>query len=213
MHQRKHKSYQSPMSLGKVVGPLLVVLVIILVLYSILSGFRKGPKVTSVVPSPSSTPVVTTPSQNIITTPQDQIKVIKAGITSELFSTYSMNLSSGWTSTHETDQVAGTDRVVITKDEYSLTVSQLSGEANRCSFPAETPPPNALTFKSYVGIPGVTRLFRRGTNDERTYTVCERKIDVYETPTTFGFITYTVPKPADPIMLNEMDAMTASLNQ
>lgn len=218
IHHAKANVYQTSPSLGKILVPFIVIILIIVIVHAALTS----PKGNSVSVAPTATPIPSvTPASAALPAPSPaeavQQKTIKAGMDSDIFTAYSLNLSTGWISTHESNVDAKTDDVTLTKEVanvvYTLVISQAAGGAGSCVYPGEPSQQMSQTFTSYVGIPGITHQFRRGTTDGKTHTVCEKKIDSYAFPTTFGYITYKTPAKADPAILNEMDAMVASLSK
>jgi hypothetical protein len=105
--------------------------------------------------------------------------------------------------------------LTLTKGDYRLVVTQGGGDSGLCIFGgAPTPTGEAHFWQEYpsgVEIAGGSAPFMRGTIDGLTHFVCEKTSDQFTQLTSFGYITYTTPSPADPAILAEMDGMVASL--
>ena len=134
---------------------------------------------------------------------------MSAGIKNQLFSPYQVTVLNAWANNHVSNTAS--DTLTLTKGQYVLTISEAAGGAGSCDYPQDTPEPMAQSFTNFVGITGTFAQFRRGTSDNKTYTVCEQKSGGFAFPTSVGYITYTVPSQADQATLAEMDGMVASL--
>jgi hypothetical protein len=168
------------------------------------------------LPKPSVTQAITSPAVIQVTptgvlSPTPDFKKVSAGIKNQLFSPYSVMVPSGWVDNHATNTAS--DTLTLTKGQYLLTISQAAGGTGSCNYPGDTVEPMAQVFTNFVGITGTFSQFRRGTSDNKTYTVCEQKSTGFSFPTSVGYITYAVPTSADQATLAEMDAMVASLTK
>lgn len=166
------------------------------------------------LPKPSVTQAIISPVVTLVTptgvlSPTPSFKKVSAGMKNQLFSPYSVMVPSGWVDNHATNTAS--DTLTLTKGQYLLTISQAAGGAGSCNYPGDTVEPMAQVFTNFVGITGTFSQFRRGTSDNKTYTVCEQKSTGFSFPTSVGYITYAVPTSADQATLAEMDAMVASL--
>jgi hypothetical protein len=144
-------------------------------------------------------------------TPTPAAKKVSAGIKNQLFSPYMVTIPAGWVDNHTTNTAS--DALTVTQGQYVLTISQAAGGAGSCDYPGDTPEPMAQVFTNFVGITGTFSQFRRGTADNKTYTVCEQKSGGFVFPTSVGYITYNVPVQADQAILSAMDQMIASLTK
>jgi hypothetical protein len=169
-------------------------------------------------PQPTITQAQATVSATIMPSPTGMVtptnatsKKVSAGIKNQLFSPYTVTIPSSWADDHTVNTAS--DTLTITKGQYVLTISQAAGEVGSCDYPGDTPEPMAQTFSNFVGITGTFSQFRRGTSDNKTYTVCEQKSTGFAFPTSIGYITYNVPTQADQATLAEMDGMVASLTK
>jgi hypothetical protein len=167
------------------------------------------------IPKPSVTQAIISPvviqssPTSMVITPTPAAKKVSAGIQNQLFSPYTVTVPAGWADDHTTNTAS--DTLTITKGQYVLTISQAAGGAGSCLYPGDTPEAMAQTFTNFVGITGTFSQLRRGTTDNKTYTVCEQKSGGFAFPTSVGYIIYNVPMSADQATLAEMDGMVASL--
>lgn len=142
-------------------------------------------------------------------------KTVSAGIKTEYFVPYTIVVAPGWTVTHESDSSRPLDKLTLTRGDYSLVVYQAGSGIEACIFGgAPTPIGEAHLWQEYptgVSISGASRQYMRGTTDGKLYIVCEKKDSGYLSVTPMGGIMYTVPNPADPAILAEMDGMVATL--
>jgi hypothetical protein len=150
------------------------------------------------------------PTGTVSPTPTGSKKV-SAGMKNALFSPYTVMVPAGWTENHTTNTAS--DTLTLTKGQYTLTISQAAGGGGSCDYPGDAVEPMAQVFTNFVGITGTFSQFRRGTSDNKTYTVCEQKSTGFAFPTSVGYITYNVPASADQATLAEMDGMVASLTK
>jgi hypothetical protein len=159
----------------------------------------------------NTSPTVVQPALTIIPNPTSSLKKVSAGMKNQLFSPYAVMVPPGWVDNNTVNTVS--DTLTLTKGQYVLTISQAAGGAGSCNYPGDTPEPMAQVFTNFVGITGTFSQFRRGTTDNKTYTVCEQKSGGFSFPTSVGYITYNVPTQADQSSLGEMDQMVASLTK
>ncbi len=139
-------------------------------------------------------------------------KKVTAGMQTTFFKQYAVIVPPGWVDKHESDSAAKTDKLTITKNGYILTISQAAGGGGSCIFPGGSPQPMSQAFTSFIEISGASAQYRRGTSDGISYTICEKRTESWGFPTSYGYITYIVPKLADQsVIKNEMDEMVASL--
>ena len=171
---------------------------------------------TTLTPSPTAVMTQTTVSPTLApspigttVTPTPASKTVSAGIKNQLFTPYTLTVPLDWTDNHTSNTAS--DTLTVTKGQYVLTISQAAGGAGSCDYPGDTPQPMAQVFTNFVGITGTFSQFRRGTSDNKTYTVCEQKSGGFSFPTSVGYITYSVPVQADQATLAQMDGMIASL--
>jgi hypothetical protein len=174
--------------------------------------FVMSPKPTAMIIPVGTTSASITPS--ITTTPSPTgaaSKKVSAGIKNQLFSPYTVTVPSSWTDSHTANTAS--DTLTLTKGQYVLTISQAAGGAGSCDYLGDTVEPMAQVFSNFVGITGTFSQFRRGTSDNKAYTVCEQKSGGFSFPTSVGYITYATPVQVDQATLAEMDGMVASLTK
>jgi hypothetical protein len=144
-------------------------------------------------------------------------KTVSAGIKTEYFTPYTIVAAPGWADTHESDPSRPFDKLTLTRGDYSLNIVQAGAGIEACIFGgAPTPTGIAQLWQEYptgVSISGVSAQYMRGTSDGKLYIVCVEQGSGFASMTPFGGIMYTVPSPADPATLAEMDGMVASLRQ
>lgn len=211
-------STKKGINLWKFISLILIALLLVVVIYEL--GKSQVPSKNTFVmpPRPTVTQEQATNSSVIILSPTGIVtptsavsKKVSAGIKNQLFSPYALMIPSGWADNHTANTAS--DTLTVTKGQYVLTISQAAGGAGSCDYPGDTPEPMAQSFTNFVGITGTFSQFRRGTADNKTYTVCEQKSTGFVFPTSVGNITYNVPSQADQATLSEMDGMVASLTK
>jgi len=211
-------STKKGINIWKFISILLVVALLAVGLYEL--GKSQTPSKNTYVISPRTTVVQTqatvsaTVTQSLALTPTPTgatSKKITAGIKNQLFSPYVVIVPSSWADNHTANTAS--DTLALTKGQYILTISQGAGGAGSCDYPGDTVEPMAQVFTNFVGITGTFSQFRRGTSDNKTYTVCEQKSGGFSFPTSIGYITYNTPVQADQATLAEMDGMIASLTK
>jgi hypothetical protein len=203
-------------NLWKFISIVLIVVLLGVGIYEL--GKSQTPTKNTFVISPKPTVIITqatvsaTITPSIATTPTGTTsKKVSAGIKNQLFSPYAVTVPSGWADNHTANTAS--DTLTLTKGQYILTISQAAGGAGSCDYPGDTVEPMAQVFSNFVGITGTFSQFRRGTSDNKAYTVCEQKSTGFSFPTTVGYITYNTPVQADQATLAEMDGMVASLTK
>lgn len=136
------------------------------------------------------------------------------------FPSYSISYPETWTRDVENDGV--TDSIVLVKGEYSIKIFQAPAEGGLCVF--EDPFPTGNPFiqdfrgKKYVEVANsvgeMRRIARPSQNSFTNHTFCMKTITSngsFGMPTTYGFITYSVPDKEDKNMLAEMDQIIQTL--
>ena len=148
-----------------------------------------------------------------------QKKKVKAGMNSDAtsFKPYSVELPEGWTDTRE--QSAITDKLILTKNGYSVSIYQAAIGGGGCLYKGDAEVMMAQKFTNFAAIAGKNADFRRSWNEDAAakiaYTVCQKNTSdgSYGSPTTFGAVSATAPKPADDTILGELDSIVASLTK
>ena len=160
--------------------------------------------------APSQTPQSSaTASATPISSPKPTSTTVSAGVKTDAFIPYTIQIPNGWTNQHTYESTV--DKLVITKGGYSLTIVEGGVGGGICTYPGEAPQQMSQTFTSFVGITGTQSQLRRGTSDSINYTVCEQKASGFGFPTQFGYITYITQSNPDSSILAEMDGMVASI--
>jgi hypothetical protein len=173
--------------------------------------FRQGSPVPVLMPTTTPAAVTQLPTE-APTEPAASAegKTVTAGQAFAVFTRYTIAVPAGWTDMNQV--VEGVvDTLLITKGEYTLMISQAEAGGGQCHFEGE--PGEGQVFPTAgVSISGTASEFMRGSGDDGlNWTVCEMGPDTFGFPTTFGYITYQTPSPADEATLAEMDGMVASL--
>ena len=163
------------------------------------------PTTTSVAVKPTSAPVQTT-----------SVNAGSAGHTK-----YSVAVPQDWQTDHTLAE-ADMDKLIISKNGFGVTIYQANMGGSMYSFAdAKVDGPMAQeytgTYTDFVGATG--EKYRRIDSSvqnkpgEKNYTVLVYGIDAYQTPTTFGAISYTTPIAPDEKMLETMDSIISSLKK
>jgi hypothetical protein len=215
---KSEKPARKGINLWKFISVLLIVLLIGGLAYEFGKGQISFPNSSVPTPSPTNTITKATTSATLTASPTGALtptltsgKTVSAGIKNDLFNPYSLIVPSSFAVNHTANTAS--DTLTITKGQYVLTISQAAGGAGSCDYPGDTPEPMAQVFSNFVGITGTFSQFRRGTSDNKTYSVCEQKSGGFSFPTSVGYITYSVPIQADQATLAEMDGMIASIKK
>jgi hypothetical protein len=168
----------------------------------------------TVTPAPTNTPTPTiTPSPTPTPIPLTQVQ---GGSSSQTL--YTIMTPPGWEQNREHDDNLNTDKLTLTKNGYTVLIYQAPTGGAACWYQGDSAPEGpSVFFKSFVNINGTDgRIYRRGAaepkNERQGYTICEKK-DAFQTPTTFGHITYNAPKNPDETLLKEIDTMIATLKK
>lgn len=208
---------------GKIVGILLVAAG--LVGSGIFLGqkyFQKPTPVpsTPITPTAAATAAPTVSSGSAQQNPQatGRFPVTAGGM--KPFVSYLLSGVAGWTVIKAHDSTS--DKLILTKGAYEVTILQAALGGGGCTFPGETPADMSITLASpVVQIPLLdgTTLKRgqadSGTNPGKvTYVVCQKgQTNQYGSLTTFGVINYVMPVSPDSATVAEMDAMVGSLQK
>lgn len=207
-----------------------IALAIIIIALLVAGGYFLGtnaPKREKISVSPTAIPTPTLAAQQelmspkttdtISMTPAATKKTITAGQTgSTIFGHYSVDVPSGWVNTH--DSTSATDKLILSKDGFSLTIYQAAFGGGGCLYKGDPPTEMAQTFSDFVGITGKSAQFRRSWNTDAaaktiSYTVCQQNTadKSFGSITSYGRIDAVAPNPSDNTILTEMDSIIASL--
>lgn len=205
-------------------GKLLVIVGVVGILvgggYYLGTKFNKPATIPTVSIVPTQAPVtvaVVSPSSAIQQkTPTGRFAVNAGGV--KPFSAYTLSGVAGWTPTKTEN--ASSNKVVLTKGDYSVTILQGALGGGPCVFPGDKPQDMAIQLTSSTMIELLTgNPLRRGQTqsvnaNETDFTVCQKASDgSYGTITDFGVINYVTPLNPDSETLAEMDAMVGSLQK
>lgn len=152
-------------------------------------------------------------------------KTVQAGLSAKSglnFTAYTIEVPEGWTVNDERDEKVPSDRLTITKGFYEVRIFQGATGGAMCLYPAdpsfEGPQSVFDTFVNITSVDGVS-LRRSGTDKvgpdgRRGFTVCQKASDgTFQQPTVFGHTSIMGPNAYDKLILEEIDAMIASLKK
>lgn len=175
-------------------------------------------------PLPTLLPVSPSPT-GTITPASNPKKIVSAGLSAKSglsYTTYTIDVPDGWTHTLQHDEKIATDRLTIQKGSYELRIFQGATGGAMCLYPGDPAvegPQSAFdTFTAITTADGIA-LRRGGTSalgpdGKRGFTVCQKAPDsTYQQPTVFGHTSYMGPGNFEGTVLDEMDAMIASLKK
>ena len=182
--------------------------------------------------SPTAVPsqaISTTPAQTASssagTTSTRMDKSLKTQISAggaKPFVLYTILVVPGWNVGKEHDDSIPTDKLTLTKGDYSLVISQGPSGGARCVYPGDPQGDFSSPFVAFTPVPTTTdaNFFRRSKVQDLTkdgkqgYTICQKNTDgTYGDPTLYGHINYLVPGVSDSSTLTEMDSMLGSLQK
>lgn len=172
----------------------------------------------SPTPTPTYSDLPTTGSPTPTPTVAAKSKTISAGVKSGLsFNQYTIQIPDGWayTQAHE-DAPSPMDTLTMTKNGYTLKIFQAATGGAMCVYPGDPEPEGpASTFTSFVTIKdGDGKDYRRAqTTSGGAFTLCQNSQYGWGQPTSFGHISFSTPNPADPTILQEMDAIFGTLKK
>lgn len=135
---------------------------------------------------------------------------------------YTASVPEDWTVTKDPSNSNDMDKLTLTKSGYSVVIYQANMGGSMYSFSdAKVDGPFAQeysgTYSDFTGASG--EKFRRIDSSsqtkpgEKNYGVLVFGSDAYQTPTTFGGISYTTPLNPTKDMLDEMDSIISSLKK
>lgn len=135
---------------------------------------------------------------------------------------YTASVPEDWTVTKDPSSSNDMDKLTLTKNGYTVVIYQANMGGSMYSFSdAKVDGPFAQeytgTYSDFIGATG--EKFRRIDSSsqnkpgEKNYGVLVFGSDAYQTPTTFGGISYTTPLNPTKGMLDEMDSIIGSLKK
>ncbi len=204
----------------------LVFLAFIIALVILLFTSQKQSKTSATTPAPTDTSSTSTQTRLPAETKPTLAPSVKwisytsTKLHSTSFPSYTISYPETWTRDVENDGV--TDSIVLVKGEYSIKIFQAPAEGGLCVF--EDPLPTGNPFvqdfrgKKYVEVANsageMRRIAKPSQNSFTNYVFCMKTATTsgsYGMPTTFGFITYSVPDNEDKNILAEMDQIIQTL--
>ncbi len=180
------------------------------------NGMKKT--TTSTTPTPESAMKTADQQPTATAAPTvTQKKTVKAGLASGTsFKLYTVEIPSSWTDTREQSAVG--DKLILTKNDYSLSIYQAAIGGGGCLYPGDADAMMAQKFTNFAEITGKSVQFRRSWNIEAgattiAYSVCQKNTtdSSYGSPTEFGAISAKTPTTPDPTIMTELDSIVASL--
>jgi hypothetical protein len=197
--------------------PVLAIITLVLVLVvAVATGafyFGQKTKVGELTPEPTVTEAfpsdIPTPTSSSI-----QGKTITAGGVL-VFSKYTLILPNDWQSDHQKEE--GSDKLILTKEDYTITIAQVASEGVRCIYGNE---PEAEFTQKYTYFVEITNpngfIFRRSSSENPTtgWTVCQKGTDgSFMFPTNFGYTSITTPSNPTTETMSEIDSILASIKK
>ena len=198
----------------KYLVPFLIIIIIILVAGMAFFAGKGAITIPGVAtPTPTAT-ISSTPTATATSTPTK--KVTGGGILS--FPKYSLTVPADWQNSRESHS-QDDEKIILTKGAYQLSITQGGFGGAVCLYPgdADTEGPSAR-YDAYKEITGKSGdLFRRSwTGDEMTskgFGICHKSQYGWGAPTLYGHISFIAPQDKTRPMLDEMDAILASLTK
>lgn len=160
---------------------------------------------------PLTTPVLTnTPAAS----PSSQtVSVDRVSGTS--FGSFTISVPTTWTVKKEITAGASA-RVTISRGNYSMGIYQAATGGAQCVYPGEAQAEMSTAFGPFVTLHDASgNEFRRATpaGSASGFTVCQKSNGLFGLPTNYGHVTYGTPVSPDPGVLQEMDAIFATLKK
>lgn len=131
-----------------------------------------------------------------------------------VFNKYSITTPADWTVT-KTQPVPQSEKVVITKGAYEISIYQAATGGSQCTYPGDiTPQGPSVSFTKFTEIS--TQSFnklRRSQGTTAGFTVCELLQSSWSSPTTFGHIAIKTPTTVNNTIMIEVDSILSSLKK
>ena len=204
------------MSKVKYLLPILIILVILLIGGMSFFAGKSGVK----IPGVALTIPTVSPTATETASPTPAAKPTKTvtggGILS--FPKYQLTVPTDWQNTREA-QGADDERIILTKGAYQITILQGGFGGAACLYPGdpdmEGPSGRYEMFKEITSKSG--DMFRRSWDgDEMTangFGICHKSQYGWGSPTGYGSISFVTPITKTREMIDEMDAILASLTK
>jgi len=194
------------------------VILIVIVLGSLTYGgyyFGKQTKITEVRVVPTLTP---TPKEQASLKPAALVTVV-AGLAKSAglsFDQYSIVIPSTWSSKKES-QTTMDEKLILTKDDYSITIFQAATGGALCLYPNDAEfegPSSKFEVFTIITTQDLRTLRRSGDKNGSAFTICQKSVDnSYQQPTNYGHISIKLPANFTPEILTEIDSIISSLKK
>jgi hypothetical protein len=196
----------------KYIVPVLLVIIIGLVAALSFTAGKFGlPFGKSETPQTTEVSITPTPTASVSTK-----TVTGGGILS--FPKYELTVPSDWEETRESEG-ADDEKVTLTKGSYQFSILQGGFGGAACLYPGdadiEGPSARYDSYKEVTSEDG-DLLRRSWTGDElasKGYGICQKTQYGWGAPSLFGSISFTTPTAKSRVMLDEMDAILASIKK
>ena len=204
------------MSKVKYLLPILIILVILLIGGMSFFAGKSGVKIPGVALTIPTVSPTATETASPTPTAKPTKTVTGGGILS--FPKYQLTVPTDWQNTREA-QGADDERIILTKGAYKITILQGGFGGGACLYPGdpdmEGPSGRYEMFKEITSKSG--DMFRRSWDgDEMTangFGVCHKSQYGWGSPTGYGSISFITPITKTREMIDEMDAILASLTK
>ena len=194
--------------------PILIILIILLVGGMAFFAGKSGVKVPGVA---LTTPTVS-PTASVSPTPTVKPTKIVTGGGILSFPKYQLSVPVDWQNTRES-QGADDEKIILTKGAYQISITQGGFGGAVCLYPgdADIEGPSAR-YDAYKEITTKSGdLFRRSWTGEEIssngFAICHKSQYGWGVPTVYGHISYITPVSKTQEMIDEMDAILASLTK
>jgi len=196
--------------------PILIILVILLIGGMSFFAGKSGVKIPGVALTIPTVSPTATETASPTPTAKPTKTVTGGGILS--FPKYQLTVPTDWQNTREA-QGSDVERIILTKGAYQITILQGGFGGGACLYPGdadiEGPSGRYEMFKEVTSKSG--DMFRRSWDgDEMTadgFGICHKSQYGWGSPTGYGSISFITPITKTREMIDEMDAILASLTK
>ena len=204
------------MSKVKYLLPILIILVILLIGGMSFFAGKSGVKIPGVALTIPTVSPTATETASPTPTAKPTKTVTGGGILS--FPKYQLTVPTDWQNTREA-QGSDVERIILTKGAYQITILQGGFGGGACLYPGdpdmEGPSGRYEFYKEITSKSG--DMFRRSWDgDEMTadgFGICHKSQYGWGSPTGYGSISFITPITKTREMIDEMDAILASLTK
>lgn len=190
------------------------VMLVLLVLSAMSYGGYYFGKQTKSITKPEAINISVTPTP----TAKPSITLV-AGVSKNAglsFDQYSITNSDGWVSKKES-QTAMDEKLILTKDGYTVTIFQAATGGALCLYPGDADfegPSSKFEVFTTLTTKDNRTLRRSGDKNGTAFTICQKSVDgSYQQPTNYGHISVKLPANFSPEMLTEIDSILSSLKK